>query len=431
MSLDHPTHDPAAALWTATAIPSPETPPLRAERRADIAVIGGGFTGLSAALHAAEAGADTVLLEAEAPGFGASGRNNGQVIPGYSRHNPDDIARLYGEERGERLNAWVAGSADLVFDLIRRHGIDCDASQKGWLQPAHTPSRMAMVRAKHDQWAARGAPVELLDRATTAEMTGSPIYHGAWMHRRGGHIQPLSFARGIATAAIKAGAAVHGGSPALSLQREGDAWRIATPEGAVLADQVILATNAYTGALWPGLRQTMVPVRSFHVATAPLSANVVRSILPGGHGMSDTRQALWAFRLDATGRLVTTAAPLFTFGARPGLRRSTLSRLREAFPQIGETPFEYIWDGKVAITTDRLPRFHELAPGVYAGLGYSGRGIALGTALGKQLAERARGTPADELALPPTPLKPLPMHDVLTPLSRAMVLLYRWRDSRA
>lgn len=425
------TSDPRSCVWNATAIAAPETPPLQGEVAADVCVIGGGFTGLSAALHAAEAGARTVLLEAEAPGFGASGRNNGQVIPAYVRHNPDDIVALYGPEVGERMNAWVAGSADLVFDLIRRHRIECDAVQNGWLQPAHTLGRMRLVLNKYEQWMRRGAPVELIeDRDEVAAMTGSPIYHGAWLHRAGGHIQPLSFARGLARAAMTAGAAVHARSPAVEIRRDGERWRIVTLRGFVIADNVILATNAYTDGLWPGLRQSIVPVRSFHVATVPLSDNVARTILPGGQGLSDTRQALWAFRLDRSNRLVTTAAPLFTFGARDVLRRSTAARLRLAFPQIGEVAFECIWDGKVAMTVDRLPRYHALAPGLYAGLGYSGRGIALGTAMGKLMAERATGRFEGDPPIPVSPVEALPMHDLLVPLSRAMVLAYRWKDAR-
>ncbi|MBT5195620.1 MAG: FAD-binding oxidoreductase [Rhodospirillaceae bacterium] len=425
----HPA-DPRSNLWTHTAPPGPDCPALQGERAADVAVVGGGYTGLSAALHLAEGGADVVLLEAGQPGFGASGRNNGQVIPVYSRHSPDDAVATFGRERGERLNDMVAGSADLVFDLIRKHEIDCDASQEGWLQPAHRASRMRGIQSKHDQWAARGAPVEMFDAARAAELTGSPIYHGGWMHRSGGHIQPLSFSLGLARAAQAAGAAVHGDSPVLSIDREGDKWRLKVAGGVVRAEKVILATNGYTGNLFPSLRQTIIPLRSTHLATTVLGDNVARSILPGNHGLSDTRQALWAFRKDRFGRIVTTSAPVFTTGARDRMTTSTIKRLNIAFPQIERPEIEYVWEGIIAMTYERLPRYHELAGGIIAALGYSGRGIALGTAVGRMMAERALGKPASELALPAVPLKPWPMHDLVVPFSRTMAWYFKWRDSR-
>jgi len=425
------TADFQANLWTATAPPAGPAPPLVGDHEVDVAVVGAGFTGLSTALHLAEAGARVAVLEAGEPGYGASGRNNGQVIPAYSRHNPDDVVVEFGTEAGERLNDWVAGSADLVFGLIERHEIDCDAKRQGWLQPAHRPGRLAAARKKYEQWAARGAPVELLDGAATAALTGSPVYaHGGWLHRGGGHIQPLAYARGLARAAQAAGAAVHGQSPVQAVERDGNRWHLRTNQGGLRADQVVLATNAYAMGLWPRLRQTIVPVRSFHAATAPLGDNVARSVLPHGHGLSDTRQALWAFRKDRHGRLVTTAAPLFTAGARAAVTDTTIRRLSHAFPQIERPEPAFIWEGLIAMTPERLPRFHELAGGVYAGLGYAGRGIAMATAMGKLLAERCRGTPAAELPLPPTALKPLPMHRLVVPLSRSLVLYYRWKDGR-
>lgn len=425
-----PPADPQSVLWTATAPDAMPTEPLRGEAKADVAVVGGGYTGLSAALHLAERGVDVALLEAQDMGFGASGRNNGQVIPTYSRQNPDEMVRKLGPNTGERLNAWVAGTAQLVFDLIAKHDIDCDAAQQGWLQPAHRPGRMAGIRAKYEQWAKRGAPVELLDAERTRELTGSPLYHGAWLHKEGGHIQPLSYARGLARAAAAAGARLHGHSPALSLDRHGDRWRLRTPEGSLAAETVLLATNAYTDTLWPTLKETIIPLRSFHAATAPLGDNAAKTVLPENHGYSDTRQALWAFRKDRDGRLITTAAPLFTAGAVGNVRHDTAARIAKVFPQAAGIPVDYVWEGRIAMTVDRLPRFHELSGGVYAGLGYSGRGIAMATAMGKLLADRATGLAASEVPLPPTSTTPLPMHGLMVPLSRAMVLYYRWKDSR-
>ena len=423
------TSDPRAALWTATATPAPECPPLEGDRRTGVVVIGGGFTGLSAALHLAEAGVETILLEAQAPGFGASGRNNGQVVPAYSRHNPDEIAAQFGAERGEAMNAWVQESASLVFDLIRRHGIDCDAQQNGWLMPAHNEARLAVARQKHDQWAARGAPVDFLDAAATAEMTGSQHYAGAWLHRAGGNIQPLSYARGLARAAQAAGAVLHASSPALAVERAGQDWQVKTPGGTVTADTVVLATNAYTGDLWPDLARSIVPMRLFQAATEPLGDNVARTILPGRQSISDARRVLWAFRKDAEGRIVTGASPLFTMRPSRALARMSCEQLISVFPQINEVRFQHLWDGRIAVTLDRLPRLFDLAEGVYAGLGYSGRGIAMATGMGKLLAERVQGRAAEECPVLPGPAKPLPLRNLLIPLARARAAWWRLRDA--
>ncbi len=418
-------------LWSHTAEPAPDTPQLKGALRADVTVIGGGYTGLSAALHLAKRGVDVRVLEAEQPGFGASGRNNGQVIPAYSRHNPDDIERVFGKEAGSRLNDWVAGSADLVFGLIKLYNIQCEAAQNGWLQPAHRSSRMTGIRKKQSSWEAAGQPARLLTGQETMELTGSPFYcHGGWIHERGGHIQPLGYARGLARAAVAEGAKVHGSSAALSVDRVEGRWRVRTAGGYVDSDTIVFATNGYTGALWPKLRQTVVPFRTFHAATAPISDNISQTILPENHGLSDTRQALWAFRKDLGKRLITTAAPLLPMGAREKINTTTKARLREVFPQIGDIEIDHVWEGWIAMTPERLPRLHELAGGVFAGMGYSGRGIAMATAMGKSIADRVMGAPVHDIAPLPVPMKVLPMHDVIAPLSRAMIGIYRWKDER-
>ena len=426
-----PTESFSKNFWSHTAEAPPNTPPLLGAHRSDVTVIGGGYTGLSTALHLAKNGINVRVLEAEQVGFGASGRNNGQVIPAYSRHNPDDIERILGKDAGRSLNAWVASSADLVFDLIRQYDIHCEAAQNGWLQPAHRQSRMKGVKKKQASWEAIGQPTRLLTGDETVQLTGSPIYcHGGWVHERGGHIQPLGYARGLARAAIAEGAKVHGASPAISVNRIEGYWRVETGAGHIDSDNLVFATNGYTEALWPKLRQTIVPFRTFHAATSPITDNIARSILPENHGFSDTRQALWAFRKDFGNRLITTAAPIVPLGAEGKINASTKTRLLKVFPQIGDIEIEYIWQGWIAMTPERLPRLHELARGVFAGMGYSGRGIAMATAMGKSIADRISGAPLDTIGPLPVPIKVLPMHDVISPLSRAMIGMYRWKDNR-
>jgi len=335
-----------------------------------------------------------------------------------------------GAAKGEEFVSLIRDSADLVFALIARHGIECEAVQAGWIQPAHRAGRVRLSEKRAEQWGRRGAPVEVLDRAATARITGSEMWYGGWVNRSGGRINPLAYARGLAAAALAHGAAIFTDTPALMLERAGTAWRVTTPGGAITADRVILATNAYSGDLWPGLKQTVVPVRSYQMATAPLSENVRRSILPEGHALSDTRGDLYFFRFDAGGRLVTGGALAIAAGHERRLRARIGRRLEAVFPQLEAPHFDFIWHGYVGITPDRLPHVHELAPGILAWVGCNGRGIALATAIGQVLAAASQGTPLASLPVPMSKLRPLPAHGIARRLAPAMLLLYRWRDRR-
>jgi glycine/D-amino acid oxidase-like deaminating enzyme len=417
------------SLWAATAPPPPETAALEGETRADLCVVGAGFTGLSAALHAAEGGASAAVLEAGAIGWGASGRNNGQVIPTLSRMDPDEIARRFGD-KGEAFVGLVRDSASLVFELIRRHRIEAEAVQNGWLQPAHRPSRMALAEARVRQWGKHGAPVELLDRDAMARLTGSEHWHGGWVNRTGGRINPLAFAHGLAAAALRAGTRVFTRSPAVALVRDGAAWIVRTPRGSVRADRVILATNAYSDELWAGLRRDIVPVASYQVATVPLSDNVRRTILPEGHALSDTRGDLHFFRFDAHGRLVTGGALAIGRNWRERIVARIGARVARVYPQLGVPRFGHVWWGHVGITADRAPHVHELAPGVTTWIGCNGRGVALAVAIGRELARHALGTPWERLPLLHEPLRPIPAHGFARALAPLAVLQRRWRDRR-
>ncbi|BBK33781.1 glycine/D-amino acid oxidase-like deaminating enzyme [Stella humosa] len=418
------------SLWAATAPPGPATRPLAGDVTADVAVVGAGYTGLSTALHLAQRGASVVVVEAAAVGWGASGRNNGQVIPTHPRFDPDHFVAMLGPEKGEAYAALVRDSAGYTFDLIRRHGMDCEAEQNGWIQPAHRPGRVALSRRRAEQWGRRGAPVEVLDRQQTAAVTGSDFWHGGWLNRDGGHVNPLAYARGLAHAAVAAGVRLHEASPATGLARDGQRWRVTTPGGAVLAGQVVLATNAYSDDLWPGLRRTVIPVRSYQMATRPLGENVRRSILVGNVALSDTQGDLHFFRFDRAGRLVSGGALVVHAGHDARLRRRIGQRLQKVFPQIGEVAFDHLWHGSVGITADRMPHLHELAPGVVAWIGCQGRGVALASILGREIARWLDGGDGRDMPLPLSPLRPIAAHGFARRIARGMLLLYRWRDGR-
>jgi len=419
----------APALWAATAPPAPPTPPLDADVRADVCIVGGGYCGLSAALHLAQAGLRAVVLEAREPGWGASGRNGGQVIPGL-KYDPDALDTLLPGEAGRRLTAFAGSTADVVFDLIEQHAMDVPHARAGWIQGAHTEAGLAEAQSRAAQWAARGAPVAVLDRAEAAALLGTDRYLGGWIDRRGGAIQPLAFARGLTRAALAAGAAIHGDTPATRLERVGSGWRVHTGRGpAVRAPHVLLATNGYTGNLLPRLPRTVIAVNSFQIATARLSDNVRRSILPEGQVSSDTRKLLLYFRQDHQGRLL--------MGGRGPIREprgaadwAHLERVAaKLFPQIGGTPIEYRWAGRVAVTRDFLPHLHEPEPGLIADIGCMGRGVGLQTALGAAIARYIQSGDPSCLPFPARPIRPIPFHALRRVFVAATIARYRLNDA--
>ncbi|WP_029008699.1 NAD(P)/FAD-dependent oxidoreductase [Azospirillum halopraeferens] len=418
------------SLWEATAPPSPDLPTLADAVEADAVVIGGGFTGLSTALHLAESGRTVVVVEASVLGRGASGRNNGQVIPTLSRPDPDDLVARFGPDAGERFVALIRDSAAYLFDLVRRHGIACDAEQTGWVQPAHSPGRMRIAERRVAQWGRRGAPVELLDRAAMAALLGSDAWYGGWINRTGGHINPLALVRGLAAAAVAAGARVYVESPALSVERRNDAWHVRTPGGTVRAGALVLATNAYTTGIFPEVRREVVPVLSWQMATAPLDETVRRTVLPGRHAMSDTHGDLRFMRPTADGRLVTGGALLVPLNGHQRLKGIVGERLGGLFPVLRGVRFDHVWNGYIGMTTDYTPRVHRPGPDAYAWAGCNGRGVALSVSMGRELAAAAAGKDVRDLALPFTEPRPLPFHGLLRRIGPLKLLVYRWRDRR-
>ncbi len=418
------------SLWAATAASGPELATLAGEQRAQVAVIGAGYTGLSAALHLAEAGCDVIVLEAADVGERASGLNGGQVIPGV-KYDPDELEEMFGQDRGRRLVETVARGPDLVFDLIRRYEIACDATRTGWIQPATSEAALLRLRSRVEQWRRRGAPVDLLTREQTQRLTGSSRYCGGWIDRRGGTVQPLSYVRGLAFAALKRGSRIFGRSPATKLARSGGEWRIETPRGAVVSPTVILATDAYADRLVEIVRRTVVAVPSFQVATTPLPADLLQTILPERQSASDTWHLLRYFRIDRTGRLLMGSRGVFGNAPVATRARHQYRAVRDIYPQLAGIGFDYHWGGLVAVTRDNLPRLQEIAPGLLAGFGYNGRGVAMATLMGSLLSRWTRGEPAEELGFPVTPVDPLPLHAFSQLGARVAVQYLRTLDSLA
>ncbi len=418
-------HSAPPAVYACAAPDAPPSPPLDGPRRVQVVVIGAGFTGLSAALHLAEAGTEVAVLEAKEVGWGASGRAFGQVVP-YLKVDEAAILRHYGPDRGAAVIDAVASGPDLVFGLIERQRIECWPVRTGLIFAAHAPAGRRALERRAAYWQQRNAPVEVLDAGRCAEMVGSHVYRAATIDRRGGHINPFAYVRGMARAAAAAGAAIHAHTMVHGVSRSNGSWCVRTERGEVTSDCVILATNAYTTALWPGLRESIVPVRSYGFVSAPLSDNLWHSILPGRQSLSDTRRLVSAVRMLPDGRLHASGRGPLGGPERPTDWRLVNDRVKRLFPQLDSVRWEESWTGFIAMTADRVPRLHELAPGVFAALGYNGRGIAAATMMGRDLARLAGG--ATDTAFPRVRLRPLPLAPVLPLIARGLAGFYRARD---
>lgn len=385
-------HDGAPPTWyEASAGAHPAWPALDGDLRADVCVVGGGYTGLSCALHLAERGYRTVLLEARRIGNGASGRNGGQLGSGQ-RRDQSTLERELGEEQARLLWSLAEEAKALVRARIARHGIACH------LKPGIA---IAAHRRRHARALAREAQhlrarygydeIEVLDRAGMRAEVDSADFCGGLLDRGAGHLHPLDYARGLARAAADAGVDIREGTPVTGLT-PGAPCQVAAEAHTVRADAVVLACNGYLDALDPGVGGRVMPINNFILATEPLGEERARTLIPHDIAVVDTRFVVNYFRLSAERRLLfgggeTTRSRL---PADPGpLVRRHMLRI---FPQLADLRIDHAWGGTLAITWTRMPCIGRLSGGLYYAHGYSGHGVALATLGGALVAEAICGT---------------------------------------
>jgi glycine/D-amino acid oxidase-like deaminating enzyme len=425
----HPLDDPAPPPepYTVGAAPRLAVPSLRGRVKSDVAIVGAGYTGLSTALHLSAAGVACVVLEAREVGWGGSGRAFGQVVP-YAKHDHAHLLAHFGADWGERMIAMLAGGPDLVFGLIERHAIVCEAIRRGLIFAAHTPAAARVLEERARFWEERKAAICFLDAKGMMELVGSAYYPAGLLDRRGGCLDPLAYARGLGHAAVRAGVKLFEQSRVTQITPDQRRWAVHTQDGVVEADTVAIATDAYTDAIWPGLQQSLIPLRGYHLATAPLGENVRKTIMPGGQPLTDTRRLYSGIRLRGDGRLqVSTDGPAFSATGR-ALASKAARRVQDLFPQLGAPVWQTEAAGWVGMTTDQYPHLHNLAPGVWAGVGLSGRGIAFGTLLGRELSKRIRGASETDCSMPVTPLRTTMVRSFARPLVGSLISWYRIRD---
>ena len=399
MSVKTHIHPTAHGLWADTAQTAPATASLNGSFTTEIAVVGAGFTGLSAALHLASAGREVTVIDTGDVGQGCSGRNGGQVNPGW-KLDLSGIANHYGSsgagEEGATKAVGVALQAvPYLSSLIRAEGIDCDFIENGYVQGAIGARGLASIQGRAEEWRSFGIEAEILGAAEAESLLGTDVYDGIMHHAQGGNLQPLSFARGLAKAVLAKGGQIFTQTRALSTQRDGDDWVIKTEAGQIRAKQILIATNGYTDSFWPGLSEAVVSVASSLSATEPLSPEVATSILPGLHSVSETRRIQVYYRMTVDGRFVIGGRGQ-TFGQAEGSPTAHVRAIAEQyFPALKGVRWTHDWAGTVAMTWDSAPKLMQMDEGVIAGMGYNGRGVAMSTMMGAILACAAQGEATD------------------------------------
>ncbi|MCB8836792.1 FAD-binding oxidoreductase [Aurantimonas sp. VKM B-3413] len=422
------------SLWFATAEPAPPTRALDETVKADVCVVGAGYTGLTTALELARKGVSVVVVEAQEAGFGGSGRNAGHCTPTFTHYDLAQLRRMLGEPWAARLIRRQTRANDKVAEMIRTYQITCEWQQNGYVMGALQPGSIRALEHKVAEYNAVGARTRLLDRGEAEAITGSPRLMGGWLHEEGGHLNPLGYARGLARAVMAEGGRLYTSSPAKSVERQGGQWRVTTAKGSVTADKVIFATGAYTVEGWPGLERTFKIMRVFVAATQPLSEETRRKVLPSNTTMHDGRGDIYVYKYDRAGRIVASMFPMGRRGADLAYTRQVMTdRLKWLHPDIREEiRWEYLWFGELDMQYRTVPRLYDLAPGVVGLTGLSGRGVPTGSMLGGILSEWAMDVPVEDLALRLEPRRSAPFYMAFGPqLSLRYHRVRDWLSAKA
>ena len=397
------------SYYAATAPALPPFDPLRGECRADLCVIGGGYTGLSAALHAAQAGLSVVLLDAQRVGFGASGRNGGQLGSGQ-RQDQLSLERMVGQDDARIY--WELGeeAKDLVKSLISDHEIDAEltpgvawtGTHKGDVYHLHDLAAHLQNRYGYEE-------VEVLDRAATQALCPSPLYNGGLLDMGAAHLHPLKLALGLAQAAQKAGAQIHEGAQVYHIRpgRKGAPHIVQTGAGHVITNHVVLACNGYHGGLNRKVAARVMPINNFIVATEPLGDRAAQ-VLTQNIAVADSNFVVNYFRLSSDGRLLFGGGESYGDRFPRDIAAKVRAPLARVFPHLADVRIDYAWGGTLAITMKRLPYFADLGDGILTASGYSGHGVGTAVHAGKMLALAAQGQAEGFDLMAKLPVPPFP-----------------------
>jgi gamma-glutamylputrescine oxidase len=377
------------SYYRATANPFTVQHSLAGDHKADVCVIGGGFTGLSAALAAAEAGYSVILLEAETIGFGASGRNGGQLIPGL-RWGMADILSEFGPERARAIYNVAMDAVTSVNARVAKHAISCDL-KTGHLEaaykPAHSDTMLRELDVLRDDFG--HTTCEAVGPADMVQHIDGGNYHGGLYERAGGHFHPLNYALGLASAALASGVQIFENSRVTALT-EVDRVIARTATGNVSAASVIVGADGWTGDILPSLAAYTVPIMNYNIATVPLG-NMAKLLLPSGAAVADSRFVLNYFRLSADGRMIFGGGEKYTTRPPRDIAAFVRKHMVQVFPALAEVPIDYVWGGAVSVSMNRLPHFGRQG-NIWFAHGFSGHGALMTTLAGELMVEAMRGT---------------------------------------
>ncbi len=379
-----------ASWYAATAPVTPARPSLHGEHSCDVAVIGAGFTGLSAALRLREHGLNVAVLDAHRVGWGASGRNGGQLGSGQ-RVDQDDLERLYGHETAVRLWQLAQDSKSLVRELINAHNIDCDYCS-GIVDANHKPRFAAetLNYVKKLQQSYGYQQIDYIEGQELADILGTECYGSAAVDHGAGHLHPLKYAIGLAAAVEASGGTIYESSLVESI-KTCNGISIESTHGNLKAERLVLACNGYLGTLQPQVASTVMPINNYIIATEPLSPSLYESVLSNNMAVADSRFVVNYFRKSADRRLLFGGRESYGYRFPADIKRFVRTAMLQVYPQLQDVNIDYGWGGTLAITMNRLPHVRALTPNVYTASGYSGHGVGMATLCGHLLADAIHG----------------------------------------
>lgn len=414
-------------LWEATGKYKKTYPQLDETIYTDVAIIGAGFTGISASYHLQESGVQSVVLETNTVGWGASGRNGGMLNTGY-KLSASELIKKFGLEEAKRLDQYALDCNDAVRDIAQKHQIDCEVKQCGHLGLSRKESKTKAFEHTQELIAKHfNREVHVLKGAAIQEEVNSDYFRSAYLDPLSYHFQPLNYVQGLAEVASKNGAQIFEHSKAIDIQKTGQTFIIKTAKGEVHANELIYATDGYSGKITKELEKGIFPLASFVIATEPLEQSLAEALIPNDRNLYDTINLTNYFRRTPDNRIIFGGSGI-GYPAKAKFKQELIMLLTNVFPQLKQTKIDYFWGGIIGATVEKFPVIGRTAEGAYYSVGYTGHGAAQSTLHGKMLAQMILQEDRINSIFEQTPLKTVPMYQQKKLLVSAANLYFRMMD---